>query len=35
VRLGHLGRSGAAQGAAQLKMFRRHYSRDLADMEID
>jgi predicted NBD/HSP70 family sugar kinase len=35
VRLGHLGRSGAAQGAAQLKMFRRHYSRDLADMEFD
>jgi predicted NBD/HSP70 family sugar kinase len=35
VRLGHLGRSGAAQGAAQLRMYRRHYSRDLADMELD
>lgn len=34
IRLGHLGRSGAAQGAAQLRMYRRHYSRDLADMEL-
>lgn len=35
VRLGHLGRSGAAQGAAELRMYRRHYSRDLADMELN
>jgi len=35
VRSGHLGRSGAAQGAAQLRMYRRHYSRDLVDMELD
>lgn len=35
VRLGHLGRSGAAQGAAQLRMYRRYYSRALADMELD
>lgn len=35
VRMGHLGRSGAAQGAAQLKMYRRHYSRELVDMELD
>lgn len=34
VRLGYLGRSGAAQGAAQLRMYRRHYSRDLVDMEL-
>lgn len=33
VRAGHLGRSGAAQGAAQLRMYRRHYSRELAHME--
>lgn len=35
VRPGHLGRSGAAQGAAQLRMYRRYYSRDLVDMELD
>ena len=34
VRLGHLGRGGAAQGAAQLRIYRRHYSRDLVDMEL-
>ena len=33
VRLGHLGRSGAAQGAAQLRMYRRYYSRELSHME--
>jgi predicted NBD/HSP70 family sugar kinase len=35
VRPGHLGRSGAAQGAAQLRMYHRHYSRDLVDMGLD
>ena len=33
VRPGHLGRSGAAQGAAQLRMYRRYYSRELSHME--
>ena len=35
IKLGHLGRSGAAQGAAQLRMYRRFYSRELAHMDID
>ena len=33
VKPGHLGRSGAAQGAAQLRMYRRYYSRELAHMD--
>lgn len=35
VKLGHLGRSGAAQGAAQLRMYRRFYSRELAHMDVE
>jgi predicted NBD/HSP70 family sugar kinase len=35
VKLGHLARSGAAQGAAQLRMYRRFYSRELAHMDAD
>lgn len=31
---GHIGRSGAAQGAALLRMHRRFFSRDFAHMEI-
>jgi predicted NBD/HSP70 family sugar kinase len=30
---GHLGRSGAAEGAALLRMYRRFFSRDLAHMD--
>jgi hypothetical protein len=33
VRAGHIGRSGAAQGAAQLRMVRRYYSRELGHMD--
>jgi len=33
VRVGHVGRPAAAQGAAQMRMYRRFYSRELADME--
>ncbi|OJX16544.1 MAG: hypothetical protein BGO82_02075 [Devosia sp. 67-54] len=33
VRAGHIGRSGAAQGAAQLRMVRRYYSRELWHMD--
>ena len=31
---GHLGRSGAAQGAALLRMHRRFFSRELAHMDV-
>jgi hypothetical protein len=31
--VGHVGRPAAAQGAAQMRMYRRFYSRELADME--
>ena len=33
VRAGHIGRPAAAQGAAQLRMYRRFYSRELAHMD--
>lgn len=33
VRMGHLHRSGAAQGAAFLRMYHRFFSRELADLE--
>jgi predicted NBD/HSP70 family sugar kinase len=33
VRRGHLGRSGAAQGAAQRRMYRQYYSRELAHLD--
>jgi predicted NBD/HSP70 family sugar kinase len=33
VEAGHLGRSGAAQGAAQLRLYRRFFSRDLQHMD--
>ena len=33
IRVGHVGRPAAAQGAAQMRMYRRFYSRELADME--
>lgn len=33
VRPGHIGRPAAAQGAAQTRMYRRFYSRELADMD--
>ncbi|MEO8757841.1 MAG: ROK family transcriptional regulator [Devosia sp.] len=35
VRLGHLGRSGAAQGAALLRLYRRFFSRELAHLDVD
>lgn len=35
VRAGHIGRSPAAQGAAQLRMYRRFYSRELEHMDDD
>lgn len=35
VQQGRLGRPGAAQGAACLRMYRRHYSRELEHMELD
>jgi hypothetical protein len=31
---GELGRSGAAQGAALLRMHRRYFSRELAHMDV-
>jgi predicted NBD/HSP70 family sugar kinase len=33
VSAGHLGRSGAAEGAALLRMYRRYFSRDIAHMD--
>jgi len=33
IRIGHIGRPAAAQGAAQLRMYRRYYSRELAHMD--
>ena len=33
IRAGHIGRPAAAQGAAQLRMYRRFYSRELAHMD--
>jgi predicted NBD/HSP70 family sugar kinase len=33
VRVGNVGRPAAAQGAAQMRMYRRFYSREPADME--
>ena len=33
IRVGHIGRPAAAQGAAQLRMYRRFYSRELAHMD--
>ena len=35
VRAGHIGRPAAAQGAAQLRMYRRFYSRELEHMDED
>ncbi len=33
IRRGHLGRSGAAQGAAFIRMYRKFFSRELAHMD--
>lgn len=35
ISLGNLGRAGAAQGAAMLQIYRRYFSRELADLDVE